>query len=53
MAQDVDDVLNADFNPTSEDDKDLFKEKQKFMRSFFERTLQTDLLMIWTRTLNG
>ena len=28
MAQDIDDVLNADYNPTTSEDIDLFKEKK-------------------------
>ena len=35
MAQDTDDVLDVNCNPISEDDKELFKEKQKFMYSIF------------------
>ena len=42
MAQDVDDVLNKDYAPTTPEDADLFQEKKKFMYSVFERTLLTD-----------
>ena len=49
MAQDVDDVLKVNHNPTSEEEKELFKENQKFMCSIFERTLQTDQgkVLVW------
>ncbi len=40
-AQDVSDVLNSSFKPTTED-QDLFKAKQKYMYAVFERVLQTD-----------
>ena len=42
MSQDVDDVLNKDYAPTTPEDADLFQEKKKFMHSVFERTLLTD-----------
>lgn len=42
MAQDVDDVLNKDYAPTTPEDAYLFQEKKKFMHSVFERTLLTD-----------
>ena len=42
MAQDIDDVLNVDYNSTTTEDINLFKEKKKFMHSVFKRTLLTD-----------
>ena len=42
MAQDVFEVLDVNFAPASNEDTELFTEKQKFMCSVFERTLQTD-----------
>ena len=42
MAQDVFEVLDVNFVPASNEDAELFTEKQKFMCSVFERTLQTD-----------
>ena len=41
-AQDVDDVLDPSFVPTSASDKALFAEKQKYMYAVFEKTLLTD-----------
>ena len=42
MAQDKDDVLNADYNPATTEGIDLFRENKKFMHSVFERTLLAD-----------
>ena len=41
-AQDVSEVLDPLHVPVAQDDKDLFKEKQKYMFAGFDRTLQTD-----------
>jgi hypothetical protein len=41
-AQDVAEILDRDYAPTSSEERDLFTEKQKFMYAVFERTLQTD-----------
>ena len=41
-AQDVSEVLDPLHVPVTQDDKDLFKEKQKYMFAVFDRTLQTD-----------
>ena len=41
-AQDLSDVLNPSFTPTTIEDADLFQEKQKFMYAVFEKTLLTD-----------
>ena len=41
-AQDVSEVLDPLHIPVAQDDKDLFKEKQKYMFAVFDRTLQTD-----------
>ena len=40
--QDVAEVLNPDYRPATEDDVNLFREKQKFMHAVFDKTLQTD-----------
>jgi hypothetical protein len=40
--QDVDDILYPCYQPTTVEDIALFAEKQKYMYSVFERTLQTD-----------
>ena len=41
-AQDVADVLNPKYRPTSPQEKDLFDEKKKFMYAVFESVLKTD-----------
>jgi len=41
-AQDVSEVLDPLHVPVAQDDKDLFKEKQKYMFAVFDHTLQTD-----------
>jgi hypothetical protein len=40
--QDVDNILDPCYRPTTAEDIALFAEKQKYMYSVFERTLQTD-----------
>jgi hypothetical protein len=40
--QDVDDILDPCYQPTTAEDIALFAEKQKYMYSVFEQTLQTD-----------
>jgi hypothetical protein len=40
--QDVGDILDTCYRPTTAEDIALFAEKQKYMYSVFERTLQTD-----------
>ena len=40
-AQGVDEVLNADYKPKTDDDKALFKVKQHYMMSVFSHTLKT------------
>lgn len=42
MAQDVARALGVTCAPSTEEEKDLFVEKQKFMHSVFKRTLQTN-----------
>jgi len=42
-AQDVSEVLDSLHVPVTQDDKDLFKEKQKYMFAVFDRTLLTDI----------
>ena len=42
MTQDAAKVLDVTRAPNTEEEKDLFKEKLKFMCSVFERTLQTN-----------
>jgi hypothetical protein len=42
-AQDVHEILNASYLPTSSEDKQLFVMTQEFMYAVFERTLQTDM----------
>ena len=42
MAQHAAEVLDIAHQPTTEEEKDLFAEKKKFMHLVFERTLQTD-----------
>ena len=39
MTQDIDEVLSVNHSPISEEDKELFKEKQKFMCSVFAKKL--------------
>lgn len=41
-AQDVADVLNANYTPTTAEEIALFDEKQKYMYAVFEKTLLTD-----------
>ena len=41
-AQNVEDVLDPTYQPVTEDEIELFKEKKKFMYSVFTATLQTD-----------
>ncbi len=41
-AQNVSDVLDDQYTPTSEEDKDLFDEKQKYMYAVLEATVLTD-----------
>jgi len=41
-AQDVAEILYPIYVPRTQDDIDLFQEKQKYMFAVFERTLQTD-----------
>ncbi|HEY9709440.1 MAG TPA: hypothetical protein V6D48_14650 [Oculatellaceae cyanobacterium] len=41
-AQDVEEVLNPSYIPTTKEETDLFGEKQKFMYAVFEKTLLTD-----------
>ena len=57
--QDVDDIIDPTYVPTTAEDIELFAEKQKYMYLVFERTLQTDekgkslfVLMITTATRN-
>ena len=38
MAQDVDNVLNKDYNPATPEYANLFQEKKNFMYSIFKRT---------------
>jgi hypothetical protein len=40
--QDVDNILDPCYQPTTAEDIALFAEKQKYMYSVFERTLETD-----------
>jgi hypothetical protein len=42
-AQDVHEILDASYLPTSSEDKQLFVMKQELMYDVFERTLQTDM----------
>ena len=42
-SQDVMEVLNPGYKPTSQDDKELFDEKQKYVYSILERTVLTDV----------
>ena len=41
-AQDVDEVLNPDCLPETNDDVNIFKQKQTFMHDVFDKTSQTD-----------
>ena len=41
-AQDVSEVLDGTHNPATQDEQDLFDEKQKYMFAVFEKTLLTD-----------
>jgi len=41
-AQDVAEILDPSHVPVTQDDKDLFKEKQKYMFAVFDHTLLTD-----------
>ena len=41
-AQDVAEVLDSTYTPTTAEDKALFKEKQTYMFAVFEKTLMTD-----------
>ena len=41
-AQDVDDVLDPNYSPTTSQAQDLFTEKLKYMYAVFEKTLLTD-----------
>ena len=41
-AQDVEDVLDVNKSPVTQEEKDLFAEKKIFICFVFERTLQTD-----------
>ena len=41
-AQDIDDVLDPEHSPSTQEERNLFSEKQKFMCSVFSTTLQTD-----------
>ena len=41
-AQDIDVVLDPSYIPTSQDERQLFLEQQKFMYAVFEKTLLTD-----------
>lgn len=41
-AQDIAGILDPTYIPATTDDADLFLEKQKFMYTVFEKTLQTD-----------
>ena len=41
-AQGVSNVLDSSYSPSIKEDKDLFKEQQKFMYSVLERCLQSD-----------
>ena len=42
-AQDVEEVLDVTYAPSSTEDRALFKVKQKFMHSVFDKVLQTDM----------
>jgi hypothetical protein len=42
-AQDVHEILDTSYLPTSSEDQQLFAMKQEFMYSVFKRTLQTDM----------
>jgi hypothetical protein len=42
QAQDLDDIINPNYVPTTQDDKDLFTLKQKYLFSIFTTILQTD-----------
>ena len=42
-AQDVMDVLNPQYKPSTQDDKELFDEKQKYVFSILERNVLTDV----------
>lgn len=57
IAQDADDVLDKDCNPISNEDKDLFQEKKKFMCSVFEQALLADqgkaLVRQWKSTYDS
>ncbi len=41
-SQEMDDVLNPTYQPTTTQDTELFLERQKYMYAVFARTLQTD-----------
>lgn len=41
-AQDIDDVLDLEHSPSTQEERNIFSEKQKFMYSVFSTTLQTD-----------
>jgi len=41
-AQDVEEVLNEDFKPATEDEKELFEEKKKYVYAVLESKVQTD-----------
>ena len=41
-AQDVEEILDPDYKPSTQEDKDLFKEKQKYMYLVAINILQTD-----------
>ena len=41
-AHEIANVFNADHSPISEDEVNLFKEKQKCMHAVFDKTLQTN-----------
>jgi hypothetical protein len=42
QAQDLDDIIDPNYVPTMQDDKDLFTLKQKYLFSIFATILQTD-----------
>ena len=42
ISKHVGSVLNPNYTPQTEEDADIFHEKQKFMHSVFLTTLQTD-----------
>jgi len=42
QAQDVAEILDSSYIPNTQDEKDLFEEKQKYMFAVFEQMLQTD-----------